>query len=181
VPIIGLAPSDSEDSTASASTSKPTTTGGTFGPLPERHSQKLLKAISSELGISPSRIVDFSLELFDFQPASLLGLSQEFISGPRLDDKLCSFSALWALINASSKAPNHGTESEKRKGNKTRGGIQMIAFFDNEEIGSMLRNGAKGNFLQSVIERVVEAQPGVSTKKKTTNTRVSVLLSFPFL
>jgi len=47
----------------------------------------------------------------------------------------------------------------------------MVAFFDNEEIGSMLRYGAKSNFLQSVIERVVEAQPGAKAHKQTSNIR----------
>jgi len=107
VPIIGLAP-ESESSTESAKAQT-----STYGPLSDRHSQNLLKALSHELGVSRSRIVDFSLELFDFQPGQLLGLSKEFISAPRLDDKLCSFSALWALINASSSSLHE--EKEKKR------------------------------------------------------------------
>ena len=102
----------------------------------------------------------------------MLGLSKEFISAPRLDDKLCSFSALWALINASSSTH----EGKEKKGKS--GGVKIVALFDNEEIGSGLRQGAQGNFLQSVIERVVEAQVGVSSHKKTPCTRVSLI--FPF-
>jgi aspartyl aminopeptidase len=108
-----------------------------------------------------------------------LGLSKEFISAPRLDDKLCSFAALWALINASS--PSRGNSSEEGRpvggvGGVGKGSIKMVALFDNEEIGSGLRYGAKSNFLQTVIERVVEIQVGVPSRKKTTCTRVSFSL-----
>jgi len=37
------------------------------------------------------------------------------------------------------------------------GTIKLVVLYDDEEIGSLLRQGAKGNFLPSVIERVAEA------------------------
>jgi aminopeptidase I len=40
---------------------------------------------------------------------------------------------------------------------KECGVINMVALFDDEEIGSLLRQGARGNFMPSVIERVVDA------------------------
>jgi aspartyl aminopeptidase len=52
--------------------------------------------------------------------------------------------------------------SEKTKGRldvKPAGGryAKLVALFDTEEVGSVLRVGAKSNFLRNVIERVVEA------------------------
>lgn len=32
----------------------------------------------------------------------------------------------------------------------------MVALFDNEEVGSLLRQGARGNFLPTVVERIVD-------------------------
>jgi aminopeptidase I len=36
----------------------------------------------------------------------------------------------------------------------------MVALFDDEEVGSLLRQGARGNFLPSVMERIVDEFDG---------------------
>ncbi|EJT98395.1 peptidase M18 aminopeptidase I [Dacryopinax primogenitus] len=136
VPIIGMS-SEKED----------TDIPGVIG---KQHSARLLKAIAKELGVSAQDIVDFDLELYDITPSVFLGLDDEFISSPRLDDKLCSFAAISALL-ASSSDPEFFEQS---------GTISMVALFDTEEIGSRLRQGAKSNFLQIVAERTVEALGG---------------------
>jgi aminopeptidase I len=56
---------------------------------------------------------------------------------------LCSWAALTALLASSE--------------NSEEGGIKLVALFDDEEIGSLLRQGARGNFLPSVVERTVES------------------------
>ena len=90
--------------------------------------------------------MNWDLELFDIQPATVGGLSKEFIFGGRIDDKLCSYSAIQALIR--SATPAHlGSSSH----------IQLVGLFDSEEIGSLLRQGARGNFLPTVLDRVVNA------------------------
>ena len=105
---------------------------------------RLAELIAKELGVTDyGSILNWDLELFDPQPAQTGGLDREFIFGPRADDKLCSWPALMSLI-----------KSEEREGDSY---IQLVALFDNEEIGSLLRQGAKGNFLPLVVERAVEA------------------------
>ncbi|UKZ72905.1 hypothetical protein TrVFT333_000542 [Trichoderma virens FT-333] len=96
------------------------------------------------LGItSYDSIVNWELELFDSQPASVFGLDKEFITAGRIDDKLCSWPALLGLL--------HSTEREEDSY------IKLVALFDDEEVGSLLRQGARGNFLPSTVERAVEA------------------------
>lgn len=85
------------------------------------------------------------MELFDTQPGQLGGLSKELLFAPRIDDKLCSFSALEALIIATSA-------KEDLEGST----INLVGLFDDEEIGSKLRQGAASNLLSSVIERTIE-------------------------
>lgn len=134
VPVIGLESSSSEEVLGEA---------GTFI---SSQPPKLVKLIASELGIKAqnySSIVNWELELFDFQPATVAGVDKEFISAGRIDDKLCSWAALTGLLYGD-HAPSDG-------------GIKLVALFDDEEIGSLLRQGAKGNFLPSVIERTVES------------------------
>lgn len=134
VPVIGLESSSPEEAL------------GEVGTFVASQPSKLVKLIASELGIKPQNygsIVNWELELFDFQPATVAGMDKELISAGRIDDKLCS----WAAFNGLLYAENKPSDS----------GIKLVALFDDEEIGSLLRQGARGNFLPSVIERTVEA------------------------
>lgn len=68
------------------------------------------------------------------------GLSGEFLSSPRLDNLTSVYASLWALVN----------------GDCT--GTCVCACLDNEEVGSRTRQGAAGDFLQSVLKRIAAAQ-----------------------
>ena len=111
----------------------------------------LVKAIGNALGLRSNEthnIVQWELELFDVQPATVIGLSKEMISAGRIDDKLCSWAALQALIESSASDTKNSS-------------LIKVAFLsDDEEIGSQLRQGAKSNFLQIVLERAVGALSG---------------------
>ncbi|KAI1821836.1 aminopeptidase-like protein [Xylaria intraflava] len=140
VPIIGLESSTSGNS-------KPTEPLGPVGSFVATQPPRLVQLISKELGIKDySQIVNWELELFDLQPATVGGMDKEFIFAGRIDDKLCSWAAFHGLL-ASEQKEDDGT-------------IKLVALFDDEEIGSLLRQGAKGNFLPSVIERTVESMCG---------------------
>lgn len=141
VPIIGL---DNSDLYPSAAGSAPVEPLGPVGSFVATQPPKLVKIISQQLGITDySQIVNWELELFDLQPATVVGLDKEFISGGRIDDKLCSWGVFEGLL-ASTMDDNEGT-------------IKLVALFDNEEIGSLTRQGAKGNFMPLIVERTVEA------------------------
>lgn len=136
VPIIGLeSSSTSQDLEAKDDSS--------YSSFVSGQPPKLVKAIASRLGIEDhSQIMNWELDLYDIQPAVKGGLDKEFIYGGRIDDKLCSWSATQALM-----------ESDDASSPES---IKLVALFDDEEIGSLLRQGARGNFLPSTIERVVE-------------------------
>lgn len=134
VPIIGL---ESSEETV-------TPTGGQLSGFISTQPPRLVRAIASALSITePSSIINWELELFDLQHAAVGGLDKEFIFAGRIDDKLCCYSAIEALI-ASSDA--EATSS-----------IRMVGCFDNEEIGSLERQGAKSNFMGATIDRICEA------------------------
>ena len=67
----------------------------------------------------------------------------------RIDDKLCCYAAVEALLASSDSASS--------------GIIKMVGCFDDEEIGSFLRQGANSNFMSSVIERICEASCSFSS------------------
>lgn len=106
--------------------------------------EKLVRAIAGQLDISNyTDIINWELELFDVQPAQLGGLDKEFIFAGRIDDKLCCFAAVEALLISSD--------------DDSPGIIKMVGCFDDEEVGSQLRQGAQSNFMSSVISRSIEA------------------------
>ena len=139
VPIIGL-------ESSAKSQIEPQAKPGTFAST---QPPRLVRAIAKELGLSDgSNIVNWELELYDIQPATLAGLDKEFITAGRIDDKLCSWAALEAL------------KQSARNGTSGSGIIKIVGLFDDEEIGSGLRQGARGNFLPTVMERAVGSLAG---------------------
>ncbi|KAI5867199.1 aminopeptidase I zinc metalloprotease-domain-containing protein [Durotheca rogersii] len=146
VPIIGL-----DNSDIYSSDPKPVETLGPVGSFAATQPPRLVQLISKELRIQDySQIVDWELELFDVQLATVGGMDREFIFAGRIDDKLCSWAAFQGLLASET--------------NEDDGVIKLVALFDDEEIGSLLRQGARGNFLPSTIERAVEALSGAAGK-----------------
>jgi aminopeptidase I len=142
VPIIGLDNSDIH----AGDEFKNLTLGGE-GTFAATQPPKLVRAIAGELSIQDySSIVNWELELYDTQPAQVGGLDKEFIFAGRIDDKLCSWSAMEGLL-ASAAAPASDDD----------GIVKLVGVFDDEEIGSLLRQGARGNFLPGTIERIAES------------------------
>ncbi|MCJ1313002.1 hypothetical protein MMC25_006678 [Agyrium rufum] len=146
IPVIGLDNSDIFGAKVEDQW-KPSLLGGA-GTFAATQPPGLVKAIAGEMGVKDlGSIVNWELEMFDTQSAQLLGLGKEMISAARIDDKLCSFSALNALIASSIEGDDSGI-------------IKVVGLFDDEEVGSLLRQGARSNFLPSTIERIVEAFGG---------------------
>lgn len=91
VPVIGLDNSDILSTTAEFGN---LTLGG-VGSFAATQPPKLVKAIAGELSITDySTIINWELELFDTNPAQVIGLEKEFISAGRIDDKVCSWVSL---------------------------------------------------------------------------------------
>ncbi|KAL2050815.1 hypothetical protein ABVK25_008876 [Lepraria finkii] len=126
VPVIGLdsANSDEEKSDKDRKPSLLAGAGTFIATQPER----LVKAIAGEMNIQDyGTIVSYEPELFDTQPAQLGGIGKELFFAGRVDDKLCYFAAIEALI--ASAEPSDSDPSS----------IKLVGCFDDEEIGSLLR------------------------------------------
>ncbi|KAF2766677.1 vacuolar aspartyl aminopeptidase Lap4 [Teratosphaeria nubilosa] len=153
VPIIGL--DDTEDYGEPKPFSQPPYIGSTQGHVDSffrTQPPRLVKAIGDALGLNAENygtIVNWELELFDTQPATVGGLDKEFIFAGRIDDKLCSWAAVQALIEAGKSGDTEDSSI-----------IKIVGLFDDEEIGSLLRQGASGNFLPSTMERIVGSLSG---------------------
>lgn len=87
------------------------------------------------------RLLDFDVQLFDAQPASLGGFNDEWVFSGRLDN----LSSCHAILCALTDAP--ACEND----------FCVACFCNNEEVGSETREGACGNFVRSVLEYVWES------------------------
>ena len=143
VPIIGIDNSDlfGANGNGAQDASESEIPKGSFAST---QSDRLVRVIAKQMGITDlSTIINWELELFDTQSAQVGGLEKEFIFAGRIDDKLCCYSALEALL-ASPDSSSPGI-------------VKMVAMFDDEEIGSLLRQGARSNYMSSVMERITES------------------------
>lgn len=86
-------------------------------------------------------LVSSELFLFPLDPARLLGQDQELIAAYRIDSLASVHAAMHGISSA--KADDHT--------------IKMVAFWDNEEIGSNTAQGAGSPFFPHIVERIILA------------------------
>lgn len=98
----------------------------------------LIKLMAEELKVDVESIIDFDVNLFEVEKGCILGLNQEFISSPKLDDLAMAHAGLKALLAS--------TGSKK---------TQLLAIFDNEEVGSVTKQGAGSPVLRHLLQRIV--------------------------
>ncbi len=97
-----------------------------------------LSFLAHEMQVDREEILDFELGLYNADQPALLGMEEEFLSAPRLDD-LTSVQALLDGI----------MEGERDRG------MNVAAFFDHEEIGSRTKQGAGSTLLSIVLEKIL--------------------------
>ena len=86
---------------------------------------------------SIDEILDFELSLYDTQPASLIGLNNQFIAAARLDNLLSCFVGLQSLIAADNDVTS------------------LLVCNDHEEVGSASACGAQGPMLSQALQRII--------------------------
>lgn len=106
-------------------------------------SEDFLSRLATQLQVKKEDILEYELGLYNTDTGDYLGLSEEFISSPRLDN-LTSVQAITTALTG---------------GMRDRG-INVAAYFDHEEIGSRTKQGAGSTFLSAVLERVLLALNG---------------------
>ncbi len=94
--------------------------------------------IAREARVKSAEIMGVDLMLHDIQPSSMGGPDEEFIFAPRLDNLASCHAATLALIEAPRKAA----------------ATRVLAFYDNEEVGSETAQGGASPFLSDTLERL---------------------------
>lgn len=114
----------------------------------EQSPASLLKGmISAELNCKEEDILDFDLCFADAQDSSIIGINDEFLSGPRLDNLYTSFCSIESIVQLKQNPDvfNHLND------------VNIVAIFDHEEIGSQTYVGADSEFMHSVCCAIADA------------------------
>lgn len=101
----------------------------------------LYEMLAKEAGCKDvSDILGTDLYLYNVQNGCILGSDSQFVCSPRLDDLQCVYTALEAFLAADSDDY-----------------INVFGVFDNEEVGSLSRQGAASDFLKRILDMTSEA------------------------
>lgn len=96
-----------------------------------------LSMIAEQLKVPENDILSYDLSLYNRVPGTIWGIRNEFFSCGKLDDLMCAWSAVTALMD--------GVNDRS---------ICVAAIFDNEEVGSRTMQGADSTYLSDTLERI---------------------------
>ena len=143
------------------------TSSTTSSKWQEAQEPLLLKSIAEKLEIEVESIVDFELNLYDTQPASLGGITKEFLYSARLDNLATVFVALESLVNYTTAPSSEKEEKEEEKSDHSTfedsSDVSVVVFFDHEEVGSNSAQGAGSPVMVDCISRISTALNGGAT------------------
>lgn len=108
-------------------------------PEEEKRTDYFLTFLAEELSVGKEDILDFELTVYCKEEPQYIGLHDDFISSPRLDNLTSCAALVSALID--------GTRTE---------GVNLVALFDHEEIGSHTKQGAGSILLHDMLLRILK-------------------------
>lgn len=111
--------------------------------------KEFLDLIAKEAGVNKEQILGTDLFLYLREKGRRIGRDGEFILCPRLDDLQSAFACMKALSESKSKTY-----------------VNVCGIFDNEEVGSLTKQGANSTFLEDILKRINKSLGGKSEDYK---------------
>lgn len=108
--------------------------------------RSLLGHVAENAGVAPGDLLSADLMTHDLTASALIGVNQDFVSAPRLDNQGTCYAGTEALLAA-----------------EPGGHLPVLALFDHEEVGSTSDHGAQSDLLITTLERIVLASGGGRT------------------
>lgn len=105
-----------------------------------------MQALAELAGISAEDILSYELSTYPWEQGCTLGLAEDLVSSPRLDN----LTSVWACLEGLVAATKDGVSD----------GVRLVALFDNEEVGSRTKQGAGSAVLMEVLRRIYAAEDG---------------------
>ena len=98
----------------------------------------LMKSLADQAGVKAQDIISHDLYLYNAEEGRVVGINDELVIAPRIDDLGCVYASLRAFLDA--------PESDKA--------VSVLAVFDNEEVGSETKQGAASTFLDMTLNAI---------------------------
>ena len=101
---------------------------------------RFVDLLAKKLGVDAKDILDYDLCIYNPEQPKLVGYTEEFISAPRLDDITSCSALIHGLIDSN---------------NADR--VNLVCLFDNEEVGSLSKQGADSTLASVIIHKIWQA------------------------
>lgn len=98
------------------------------------------KILAEQTGVEPDDIYSYELCFYNSEKGSVAGFDDSLVVAPRIDNLSSVQACLTGLTESNGSS-----------------GIDVIALFDHEEIGSRTKNGAGSLLLSNILERIYDA------------------------
>lgn len=138
-----------------------------LNPDSESGKADFLQMVAEKSGCKKEDILGHDLFLYNREKGFVWGANDEFISSPRLDDAECAYASTLAFLDSVVAEYSDNPENSF---------IKINCIFDNEEVGSLTRQGADSTFLRDSVKRISESL-GDSESKMLRKIASSFLLS----
>ncbi len=102
----------------------------------------IIEVIAKELSIDSKEILDYELFLYNMDQPRICGIDASMIASPRLDN-LTSVAALMDSLVVCGEVPDNT--------------IDMCVVFDNEEVGSLSKQGADSELINLLLDKIADA------------------------
>ena len=102
------------------------------------HKGAFMQLVAEKAGVKTEDIISHDLFLYNAEEGRTIGIKDEMILSPRIDDLGCVYTSLKAFLDAE--------ENEKS--------VSVLAVFDNEEVGSETKQGACSTFLDMTLRAI---------------------------
>ncbi len=106
----------------------------------------LMNAIADKAGVSIEDIISHDLFLYNAEEGRIIGINDDLLLSPRIDDLGCVYASLRAFLDAP----------------VSDNAVAVLAVFDNEEVGSETKQGASSTFLDMTLSAIAGSKENYS-------------------
>ena len=96
--------------------------------------------VAAGLNVDVTDVIDYELVFKPFEKSTLVGVNDEFIASNHIDNLQSAYVSFESFVNSTNN-----------------GAVNVYASFDNEEVGSMTKQGAQATILKDILVRISNA------------------------